>query len=338
MLKTCCFRNKLVWPGECRVRYFPTQMLPTKPKMIRLALIGASGAAEAYGAIRTRLDGASWAVFAPLNDNDSAAGQSLGQTTTTMSTEALFTEQANDFDAVVIDANPSQAASFAKAATALGKPTLVGQLPGGLDVLGQADALLMPAHTWRFLPSIQAVKRSIDAGKLGEPCLLRIHRWLPPESTTESIAKRILPDTDLACWMFGGAPEKIWTLQSAANPDYIQFHLGFTNDGMAMIDITGSLPADDGYFSLSMIGGTGAAYADDHHNMNLLYSGGQPNALRTNQGRTDLTGQLQEFVDAISEQRAAAVTLADTSRAAAVAAQVIESAQTKQVIEGKEYN
>jgi len=255
-----------------------------------------------------------------------------------MSTESLFTEQANDFDAVVIDANPSQAASFAKAATALGKPTLVGQLPGGLDVLGQTDALLMPAHTWRFLPSIQTVKRSIDAGKLGQPCLLRIHRWLPPESTTESIAKRILPDTDLACWMFGGAPEKIWTLKSAVNPDYIQFHLGFTNDGMAMIDITGSLPADDGYFSLSMIGGTGAAYADDHHNMNLLYSGGQPNALRINQGRTDLTGQLQEFVYAMSEQREAAVTLADTSRAAAVAAQVIESAQTKQVIEGKEYN
>ena len=243
-----------------------------------------------------------------------------------------------DFVAVVIDANPSQAASLAKAATTLGKPTLVGQLPGGLDVLGQAEALLMPAHTWRFLPSIQAVKRSIDAGKLGEPCLLRIHRWLPPESTPESIAERILPDTDLACWMFGGAPEKVWTLQSAANPDYIQFHLGFANDGMAMIDIAGSLPAGDSYFSLSMIGGTGAAYADDHHNMNLLYSGGQPNALRTNQGHADLTGQLQEFVDAISEEREAAVTLADTSRAAAVAAQVIESAQTKQVTEGKECN
>ena len=306
--------------------------------MIRLALISESGAAEAYGAIRTRLHSASWAVFAPLNDNDSPAGQALGQATTTKSTEALFTEQANDFDAVVIDANPSQAASLAKAATTLGKPTLVGQLPGGLDVLGQAEALLMPAHTWRFLPSIQAVKRSIDAGKLGEPCLLRIHRWLPPESTPESIAERILPDTDLACWMFGGAPEKVWTLQSAANPDYIQFHLGFANDGMAMIDIAGSLPAGDGYFSLSMIGGTGAAYADDHHNMNLLYSGGQPNALRTNQGHADLTGQLQEFVDAIGEQREAAVTLADSSRAAAVAAQVIESAQTKQVTEGKECN
>ena len=281
---------------------------------------------------------AAWAAFAPLTTSDGQAGQALGQATTTTSTEALFTEQANDFDAVVIDANPSQAASLAKAATTLGKPTLVGQLPGGLDVLDQAEALLMPAHTWRFLPSIQAVKRSIDAGKLGEPCLLRIHRWLPPESTPKSIAERILPDTDLACWMFGSTPEKVWTLQSAANPDYIQFHLGFANDGMAMIDIASSLPAGDGYFSLSMIGGTGAAYADDHHNMNLLYSGGQPNALRTNQSRADLTGQLQEFVDAIGEQREAVVTLADSSRAAAVAAQVIESAQTKQVTEGKECN
>ena len=317
---------------------FPDPNAADKPTMIRLALIGASGAAEAYGAIRTRLHSASWAVFAPLNDNGSPASQSLGQVLDAGSPDGLFAGHTNDFDAIVIDANPSQTASLAKAATALGKPTLVGQLPGGLDVLGQADAILMPAHTWRFLPSIQAVKRNIDAGKLGEPCLLRIHRWLPPESTPESIAERILPDTDLACWMFGSAPEKVWTLQSAANPDYIQIHLGFANDGMAMIDIAGSLPAGDGYFSLSMIGGTGAAYADDHHNMNLLYSGGQPNALHTNQGRADLTGQLQEFVDAIGEQREAAVTLADSSRAAAVAAQVIESAQTKQVIEGKECN
>jgi len=306
--------------------------------MIRLALIGASEAAEAYGAIRTRLHNASWTVFAPLTITDSQAGQALGQATTTTSTEALFTEQANDFDAVVIDTDPDQAANLAKTATALSRPTLVGQLPGDLTALGQAEALLMPAHTWRFLPSIQVVKRSLDTDKLGEPCLLRTHRWLPPKATPESIAESILPDTDLACWMFGSAPEKIWTLQSPNNPDYIQFHLGFANDGMAMIDIAASLPAGDSYFSLSMIGSTGAAYADDHHNMNLLYSGGQPNALRTSQGRTDLIGQLQEFVDAIGEQREAAVTLADTFRAAAVAAQVIESAQTKQVIEGKESN
>ena len=304
--------------------------------MIRLALISSTETAEAYGALSTRLHRATWAAFAPLDSGDS--GQVLGQVPEAGSPDSLFADLADTFDAVVIDADSGQAAGLAKAATALGRPALVGQLPGDPTALGQEGALLIPAHTWRFLPSIQAVKRSLDAGKLGEPGLLRIHRWLPPEAASRSIAKRILPDTDLACWMFGSAPEKVWTLQSPSNPDYIQFHLSFINDGMAMIDIAGSLPAGDDYFSLSMIGGTGAAYADDHHNMNLLYAGGQPSALRASQGRAGLAAQLQEFVDAIGEEREAAVTLADTSRAAAVAAQVIESAQTKQIIEGKEGN
>jgi len=303
--------------------------------MIRLALIGASGAAEAYGAIRTRLHSASWAVFAPLTDNDSPAGQSLGQVLDAGSPDMLFAGHTNNFDAVVIDANPSQAANLAKAATALGRPALVGQLPGNLTALGQADALLMPAHTWRFLPSIQAVKRSLDAGKLGEPGLLRIHRWLPPEATPKSLTERILPDADLACWMFGGAPEKVWTLQTPSNPDYIQFHLGFANGGMAMIDIACSLPAGGDYFSLSIVGATGTAYADDHHNMNLLYAGDQPNALRTSEGRADLAGQLQEFVDAIHEQRQATVILKDATRAIAVTKRIIESANSNHVIEQK---
>ena len=303
--------------------------------MIRLALIGQAKAAKSYGAIRTRLHRAAWAAFVPLTASDGQAGQALGQATTAPSTEALFTEQANDFDAVVIDADPDQAASLAKAAAA-GKPALAGPLLADIAALGQADTMLMPAHTWRFLPSIQAVKRSLDAGKLGEPGLLRIHRWLPPEATPESLTERILPDADLACWMFGGAPEKVWTLQTPSNPDYIQFHLGFANGGMAMIDIACSLPPGGDYFSLSIIGATGTAYADDHHNMNLLYAGDQPNALRTSEGRADLAGQLQEFVDAIHEQRQATVILKDATRAIAVTERIIESANSNHVIEQKE--
>ena len=173
---------------------------------------------------------------------------------------------------------------------------------------------------------------------LGQAGLLRIHRWLPPGEGVGTLADRILPDADLACWLFGSAPETVWSLQSAANPEYIQFHLGFANDGMAMIDVAASLPSGGDYFSLTMIGGTGAAYADDHHNMNLLYSGGQPNAIRASQGRADLVGQLQEFVDAISEQRAPSVTVADTTRAVEVLDQVLESAKSRQVIIGKEGN
>ena len=304
--------------------------------MIRLALIGHAKAAESYGAIRTRLHRAAWAAFAPLTVSDGQAGQALGQAMTAASPESLFAEHANDFDAVVIEAGPGQAASLAKAAAAIGKPALAGPLPADIAALGQADTLLMPAHAWRFLPSIQAVKRSLDAGKLGEPGLLRIHRWLPPKATPESLTERILPDADLACWMFGGAPEKVWTLQTPSNPDYIQFHLGFANGGMAMIDIACSLPAGGDYFSLSIIGATGAAYADDHHNMNLLYAGDQPKALRTSEGRADLAGQLQEFVDAIHEQRQATVILKDATRAIAVTEQIIESANSNHVIEKKE--
>ena len=302
--------------------------------MIRLALISSAETAEAYGSISTRLHRAAWTAYAPVDSGGS--GKALGQVTEAASAEELFADRVDAFDAVVIDADQVSAESLANAAWSLGKPLLAGAVGGSLAALGQADTLLMPAHPWRFLPSVQSVKHSLNDGKLGQAGLLRIHRWLPPGEGVVSLAERILPDADLAYWLFGSAPETVWSLQSAANPEYIQFHLGFANDGMAMIDVAASLPSGGDYFSLTMIGGTGAAYADDHHNMNLLYSGGQPNAIRASQGRADLVGQLQEFVDAISEQRAPSVTVADTTRAASVVDQVLESAKSRQVIGGKE--
>ncbi|MCH2609402.1 MAG: hypothetical protein MKZ92_12805 [Pedosphaera sp.] len=304
--------------------------------MIRLALISSAETAEAYGSISTRLHRAAWTAYAPVDSGGS--GKALGQVTEAASAEELFADRVDAFDAVVIDADQVAAERLAKEASANGKPVLAGATGGSLAALGQADPLLMPAHPWRFLPSVQSVKHSLNDGKLGQAGLLRIHRWLPPGEGVVSLAERILPDADLACWLFGSAPETVWSLQSAANPEYIQFHLGFANDGMAMIDVAASLPSGGDYFSLTMIGGTGAAYADDHHNMNLLYSGGQPNAIRASQGRADLVGQLQEFVDAISEQRAPSVTVADTTRAVEVLDQVLESAKSRQVISGKEGN
>ena len=43
---------------------------------------------------------------------------------------------------------------------------------------------------------------------------------------------------------------------------------------MAMIDISTRLPEGDDYYSLSLVGANGSAYADDHYNMQLLYNGG----------------------------------------------------------------
>jgi len=45
-----------------------------------------------------------------------------------------------------------------------------------------------------------------------------------------------------------------------------------------MIDFSNALPDGDGYHSLSLIGSRGAAYADDHRDRNLVFSGGSAKA------------------------------------------------------------
>ena len=129
--------------------------------MIRLALISSTLTADTYGALSTRLHRAAWTAYAPVDSGGS--GQALGQVTEAASAEELFADRVDAFDAVVIDADQVTAERLAKAAWALGKPLLAGAVGGNIRALGQADTLLMPAHPWRFLPSVQSVKRSLDA-------------------------------------------------------------------------------------------------------------------------------------------------------------------------------
>ena len=93
---------------------------------------------------------------------------------------------------------------------------------------------------------------------------------------------------------------------------------------MAFIDDSSTIPPGEGYFSLSMIGSTGAAYADDHHNMQLLYggrhnSGRNPTALKTQQGCGHLRAQVEEFAGAIEDGREPAITGGDGRLAIQVA-------------------
>ena len=108
-------------------------------------------------------------------------------------------------------------------------------------------------------------------------------------------------------------------------PDYVQVHLGFEGDGMSVIDYSASLPPGPGYHFLSMIGSKGAAYADDHHNVNLVYGDGGTRALGPGQGVGHILAQLQEFVDAVSEDRDAAMTGVDGRSAILVAEAATES-------------
>ena len=140
-----------------------------------------------------------------------------------------------------------------------------------------------PANPQRLLPSRQLVKRELDAGKLGEPGLIRIHHW---EAGGEAAAAHELPaallqQIDVILWLMGKSPTVVYAIENSeaakARPGrYLQIHLGFPGDAMALLVYSSLHPSGEPYRSLHVIGSAGAAYADDQQNMQLLYKGGQP--------------------------------------------------------------
>lgn len=304
--------------------------------MRNLAFIGSEADAQQYGSISNRIHGARWVAFAPLDKTQSSAGRELlSGAIKSASLVDLLTYHLKDVDALVIHAPPDALPDLVKTASTSNKPMLVGPLlaktRGALraitETIGQGT--LAPATPWRFIPAIQAVKASIDAGNLGEIGLIRIHRWngLAAEGTY-GIPSRIIPDIDIATWFFGSQPQKLVAQKSPLADHYIQIHLHFENGGMVVIDETSALPNGGDYFSLTVIGGTGAAYADDHRNMNLIVDGVYPHAIRTGQGAVHLAQQLQKFIDTLGGTLQPAVTTQDLLKVLQVSDAVVEAAAT----------
>lgn len=160
----------------------------------------------------------------------------------------------------------------------------------------------------RYLPSRQLIKQQIGS-KLGEVGLVRVHRWEQTASEFQpdraGLPGPLVRDLELVLWLAGKSPNVVYALeQGATGRDAptgrtLQIHLGFAS-GMALIDYDSRLPSGTGYQSLSVIGATGAAYADDHQNMQLLYRGGAPQAVPTGEGTKHLAAMVQDFVDAVA--------------------------------------
>jgi predicted dehydrogenase len=158
------------------------------------------------------------------------------------------------------------------------------------EIAKDANVRFTVANPDRYLPSRRLIRQQLDAGKLGEPGLVRLHRWAPAERDGSA-----LRDLDLVMWYFGKPPNLVYAVQHVV-------HLCFPGGGMALLDQARGLPAGDRYDSLAVICSSGAAYADDHQNMQLLYRGGSPKAVRTDEGIQQWSALLQEFVDSIAGQ------------------------------------
>jgi len=143
----------------------------------------------------------------------------------------------------------------------------------------------------RNTPACAPMLGRLAEGKLGAPGLLRVHRWRQEKPKAMS---DLLGDIDLSLHVFGNAPTEVFATQRDG-AGRVQVRLGFPDGGMALIDYA-TLPSGRGYDSVCLVGATGAAYADDHHNSHLLFTGGDPQAWISDSGN-GLTKEVEMFVD-----------------------------------------
>ena len=131
----------------------------------------------------------------------------------------------------------------------------------------ESSALAMPAATARYRVDVAPMKQAVQDGKLGEPGLVRLHCWSNTPDQSESVAPAWI---DVVMWLFSQSPDYLYALR---RDSYQQIHLGFADGAMAMMDFHWFTPQEGSYTpeyeNLSLIGSTGAAYADDHHNVHL---------------------------------------------------------------------
>ena len=229
---------------------------------------------------------------------------------------------------LLLDPRPDELA-LAVAALAAGNPVLLTPRTwlsaAALDRREGAalagGARLVLANPQRFLPSRRLLRQQIDDGHLGRPGLVRLHHWLPADRPDPPVAPAagdgevafggalplaLAQDVDVVLWLMGAAPDAVYALQQTGAPAtsgaggsgsgrLLQLHLGFPGGGMALLDFAAALPPGDGYGALSVIGASGAAYFDDHHNTQLLYGGGRPAAVRVEERGRETAALVQDF-------------------------------------------
>ncbi|MDA7523965.1 hypothetical protein N8667_00100 [Verrucomicrobia bacterium] len=195
----------------------------------------------------------------------------------------------------------------------LGVPCLVDQ-PEKIDIhmlasLMKSDSHIMPAHALRFSSRVKPIDEALRAGKLGKLGLMRLHYW-----TTEDVSLRqaMFGPIDLARWFFQDEPSMRQWVEAKHS---LLCHLQFPSDGMALMNVSNPFEGEVAYESVQLIGSTGAAYGDDHHNTHLHFRKNSVSArIQHNNIMHGLMGLVSEFVDGILNAREWNVSLKDTLR------------------------
>ena len=246
---------------------------------LQLALIGPADDLSAQAEALRRVRGVRVAVAA--ESMDAAAGETA------------------EFDAAAVDSSADAGRAIAAGKHVLVRAPLADSLEEAealLDAAREAGVFLAVGGLPVNVPANRVILDRLSSGKLGDPGLLRVHCWSGESS--RSLSSKLYGHIDLAIRFFGSSPAELYCV-ARGDQSYLQVHLGFTGGGMAVLDFSDRLPEGQGYDSLSMIGSSGAAYSDDHHNTHLLFAGGNPAALIDDCGE-GLVHEVQGFVEAVT--------------------------------------
>ncbi len=194
-----------------------------------------------------------------------------------------------------------------------GVPCLIDQ-PEKVDSNALASLIksgshIMPAHALRFSSRVKPIDEALRAGKLGKPGLMRLHSW---KKEGVPLRETMFGPMDLARWFFQDEPSM---RQCVETKHSLLCHLQFPSDGMALMNVSNPFEGEVPYESVQLIGATGAAYGDDHHNTHLHFRKNSVSArMHHNNIMHGLMGLVSEFVDGILNDRDWNVSLKDTLR------------------------
>ena len=297
--------------------------------MLRLALVGDHDASLSYATIQPRLEGMAFTAVVGSQPLPADVARRFGQILSPASVDELLSDHSDGFDAMVIHAAVDERRDLILRAAAAGKHVFV-QSPLSATASEATKAVascqehgvcLMVGNLRRFTPSAREIHGSLAAGNLGRLGLLRIHQWSHGGNGTRSLAA-VVGEADVACWMFGAAPDIVFAArpaETARGAGDQQLHLGFPGGGMALIDCCQSLPSGSPPYSmLTAVGSLGAAYADDHHNTQLLFQADGLHGLPSQGDGESVWLALSEFADAIAGDRPPMSNGTDGCRALAV--------------------
>ncbi len=222
------------------------------------------------------------------------------------------------------------------------------------DAAADAGVRLFPAHVVRFFPEYVAVKAQVDAGRIGDPAVLRFVRggqapragsWFFDENAGGGIIlDQMIHDLDQARWLAGEVTQ-VYAVQSPESvdgivPGIVTAHVTLTHASGAISHVQGTWGPDGTVFrtSADVAGSRGTLSIDSRKDTATVLDfpasvSGDGYLPPSTTAVSPYTRQLAAFLAAVAEGTDAVVTPEDGVRAVAIAEAAAASLRTGRAVD-----